>query len=163
VYSDFRPILDSYIESVSNNLKLQYDKVQNDYTILTIWASVLMIIFLIFSIYSMFKIDEIQKQGRESLKLIDDTYIHVREKSDNLDDLVTKATKRVETTIDSKILDFTEKLEAKNTELELQIEKYQASVSETVSTNQQLYDLLVKTLTNTAQANKRTIRRKKNE
>lgn len=151
-YPDFRPVLDAHFEAVSDSLKLQYDKIQNDYAILTIWASVLMIIFLIFSIYSMFKIDEIQKQGRESLKLIDDTYVHVRDKSDNLDCLVADATQKIEKTIDLKISDFTAKLESKNKELEVQIEKYQDAISETASQNQQIYDLFVKAVTNNVSA-----------
>ncbi|MDE6824628.1 MAG: hypothetical protein K2J27_07870 [Duncaniella sp.] len=53
--------------AITSRLELQYHKISENYSILTIWASALMIVFLIFSIYSMYKVDEIQQQGRESL------------------------------------------------------------------------------------------------
>lgn len=57
--------------SLKSMLEMQYNKLQSEYTALTLWASALMIVFLIFSIYSMFKIDEMQKQGREVLNNLD--------------------------------------------------------------------------------------------
>lgn len=48
-------------------LELQSNKINSDFTILSVWAGILMIVFLIFSIYSMFKTDELIKQSREGL------------------------------------------------------------------------------------------------
>lgn len=144
VYKDFRPILDSHITSISDNLKLQYDKIQNDFVILTIWASVLMIIFLIFSIYSMYKVDEIQKQSRESLKLIDDTYSEVRQKSDNLDALMGSAMTRIEDAIKSKIEEFSQNIKTQSNELDKKIQDYKQTVEDTAKDNQHLFDTVVK-------------------
>ena len=58
--------------AITNLMELQYQRICDDYNILTLWASVLMILFLVFSIYSTYKIDEIQKQGRDSLSKIYD-------------------------------------------------------------------------------------------
>lgn len=143
VYKDFRPILDSHITSISDNLKLQYDKIQNDFVILTIWASVLMIIFLIFSIYSMYKVDEIQKQSRESLKLIDDTYSKVREKSDNLDTTMSGAMSRIECAINLKIDEFSQNIKTQSDELDKKIRDYKQSIEAAAADNQQLFDALV--------------------
>lgn len=146
IYKDFKPILDSYTSCVSDNLKSQYDKIQNDFTILTIWASVLMIIFLIFSIYSMFKIDEIQKQSRESLKLIDDTYSEVRQKSDKLDTIMGNAMTRIEGAIESKIEEFSQNIKTRSGELEKKIQDYKQTVEDTAKDNQQLFEAFVKLL-----------------
>lgn len=58
--------------AITNLMELQYQRISDDYNGLTLWASVLMILFLVFSIYSTYKIDEIQKQGRDSLSKIYD-------------------------------------------------------------------------------------------
>ncbi len=58
--------------AITNLMELQYQRICDDYNGLTLWASVLMILFLVFSIYSTYKIDEIQKQGRDSLSKIYD-------------------------------------------------------------------------------------------
>lgn len=147
IYRDIRPVLESHISTITNCIEAQYDKLQNDYTVLTIWASVLMIIFLIFSIYSMFKIDEIQKQSRESLRQIDDIYAKVKNKSDNLDDLVVKAIEKVDKTFNSKIADFSSEIQEKSLEVKSQIENYEKEVAEAAATNQQLYGKLVDILT----------------
>lgn len=150
VYQDLRPLLDSYKQSMSESLALQYDKIQNEYAILTIWASALMIIFLIFSIYSMYKIDEIQKQGRESLYLIDETYSEVRKKSDNLDSIVSEATQRVQKTIDTKIDEFSSKISSQSKKVEDEIKEYEDNVREAAKRNKQLFDsfsLLLRSIT----------------
>lgn len=126
--------------TISSNLRMQYDKIQNDYIILTIWASVLMIIFLIFSIYSMFKIDEIQKQSRESLKQIDETFYQVRFKSDNLDELMRGAMTRIEGIVLQKTDEFTKNIKSKSQDLETQIEEYKQTVTRTADSNQQLFN-----------------------
>lgn len=146
LYHDFHPIMDSHMKSISDSLNLQYDKLQNDYTILAIWASVLMIIFLIFSIYSMFKIDEIQKQGRESLRVIDETYSEVRKKSDNVDETVATAVGRIEKAIQDKIKDFTSSIEKKSSEVEAKVESYQKTVADAADKNNQLLELFVNSI-----------------
>lgn len=140
IYKDLRPVLDSYKQSISDHLDLQYNKIQNDYAILTTWASALMIIFLIFSIYSMFKIDEIQKQSRESLRLIDETYAEVRKKSDSLDETMSGATKRIEGTIEQKISEFTLNIQKQSNDVEKQIAEYKKAVEKTASDNQKLFE-----------------------
>ena len=70
---------DQLAATIKNNLaenrsllELQVTRIQPDFTILSLWAGILMIVFLIFSIYSMFKTDELIKQSRENLKRIED-------------------------------------------------------------------------------------------
>lgn len=58
-------------------LELHFNRIQHEYTVLALWAGVLMIVFLIFSFYSLYKTDDIAKQGKESLK-------EIKEKGDNV-------------------------------------------------------------------------------
>lgn len=51
-------------------LELNFNRIQHEYTVLALWAGVLMIVFLIFSFYSLYKTDDIAKQGKESLQEI---------------------------------------------------------------------------------------------
>ena len=79
-------------------LELHFNRIQHEYTVLALWAGVLMIVFLIFSFYSLYKTDDIAKQGRDSLK-------EIKEKGDNvlkdlqkvLDDLNKEAGDKIAT------------------------------------------------------------------
>ena len=79
-------------------LELHFNRIQHEYTVLALWAGVLMIVFLIFSFYSLYKTDDIAKQGKESLK-------EIKEQGDNvlkdlqkvLDDLKKEAGDKIAT------------------------------------------------------------------
>lgn len=49
-------------------LELEFNKIQNEYETLALWAGILTVVFLIFSFYSMFKTDELLQQGKNGLK-----------------------------------------------------------------------------------------------
>ena len=70
-------------KAIAAQLELQHAKIQGDFSTLTLWASVLMIVFLVFSIYSMWKIDDIQTRGRSM----------IAEMEKNADELNTKSIK----------------------------------------------------------------------
>lgn len=53
-------------------LELEFNKIQNEYETLALWAGILTIVFLIFSFYSMFKTEELLKQGRVGVKELSD-------------------------------------------------------------------------------------------
>lgn len=73
VNEQFAKSVEAYMESSKDLLELQSTKIQSDFTVLSLWAGILMIVFLVFSIYSMFKTDEILRQSREGLKAIENT------------------------------------------------------------------------------------------
>lgn len=56
--------------ATSELLELHFNRIQHEYTVLALWAGVLMIVFLIFSFYSLYKTDDIAKQSKENLKEI---------------------------------------------------------------------------------------------
>lgn len=58
--------------SILHQLEMQSEKLSFDFTLLSLWASVLMLVFLIFSIYSVFKTDELMKQSRADIAKIED-------------------------------------------------------------------------------------------
>lgn len=57
--------------SILHQLELQSDSLSSDFTLLSVWAGVLMLVFLIFSIYSVFKTDELMKQSRADIEKIE--------------------------------------------------------------------------------------------
>lgn len=49
-------------------IDLHLNKVEHEYSNLTIWATILTILFLVFSFYSIYKMDELLQQGNEGVK-----------------------------------------------------------------------------------------------
>ncbi len=85
-------------------LELQYNKLQHDFTVLSLWAGILMIVFLIFSIYSIFKVDEMQKkQGRDYLDKMEDFSIKAKENSGNIEKQAAKKIKSLNDQADDEI------------------------------------------------------------
>lgn len=80
------------IKMVHSMLELQDAKIQSNFTILSIWAGVLMVVFLIFSIYSMFKTDELMRQSREGLLAVEDAK---KKAEDNVQMVKEKASEQV--------------------------------------------------------------------
>jgi hypothetical protein len=78
-------------KTIENLLELQANNLHTQYTILSIWAGVLMIVFLVFSLYSMFKTDELIKQARESLITIGNSKVHVDNKILEVDNKINEA------------------------------------------------------------------------
>ena len=70
-------------------LELEFNKIQNEYETLALWAGILTVVFLIFSFYSMFKTDELLKQGREGVNELSNLK---REGSNQLAVLISEAT-----------------------------------------------------------------------
>lgn len=52
-------------------IDLHLDKIEHEYSNITMWGAILTILFLVFSFYSLYKIDELIKQGQEGVAKID--------------------------------------------------------------------------------------------
>lgn len=48
-------------------IDLHLDKIEHEYSNITMWGAILTILFLVFSFYSLYKIDELIKQGQEGI------------------------------------------------------------------------------------------------
>lgn len=68
-------------------LELQHEEIQEDFSSLMLWASVLMVIFLIFSIYSMYKVDDLVNQGRRSVTTIVELSAAAKSRIEEVDNL----------------------------------------------------------------------------
>lgn len=64
--------LQEYTVSIKSLLELEATRIQSDYSLLSLWAGILMIVFLVFSIYSMFKTDEVLRQSKIGLDAVDE-------------------------------------------------------------------------------------------
>ena len=64
-------------------IDLHLNKVEHEYSNLTIWAAILTILFLVFSFYSIYKMDELIQQGNEGVK-------DIRSLKKNSEDLIEK-------------------------------------------------------------------------
>ena len=71
-------------DEIRSLLQLEFNKIQNEYEALEIWAAILTVVFLIFSFYSFFKTEKLEEDGRKSISRINEMENDAR---DNLNDL----------------------------------------------------------------------------
>ena len=57
-------------DEIRSLLQLEFNKIQNEYEALEIWAAILTVVFLIFSFYSFFKTEKLEEDGRQSISRI---------------------------------------------------------------------------------------------
>lgn len=60
-----RQVLEGQVKTM---LDLHLNKVEHEYSNITLWAAILTILFLVFSFYSIFKMDDLVHQGSEGLR-----------------------------------------------------------------------------------------------
>jgi len=65
-------------------LELHLNKIEHEYSNITMWGAVLTILFLVFSFYSIYKMDELIQQGNEGVKDIKDIKKEGRQNLDQL-------------------------------------------------------------------------------
>ena len=83
-------VLSSGQNQISAMLHLQHAEIEEDFSTLMLWASVLMILFLVFSIYSTYRTDELVAQSRESVRQVTDLANEATKKIDEIDRLFKK-------------------------------------------------------------------------
>lgn len=71
-------------DEIRSLLQLEFNKIQNEYEALEIWAAILTVVFLIFSFYSFFKTEKLEEDGRQSITRINTMENDAR---NNLNDL----------------------------------------------------------------------------
>lgn len=65
-------------ERMQSLMDMEFEKLQNDFNFISLWAGLITIVFLIFSIYSIFKTDEMLKKSEK-------VYEDIKSKSDVID------------------------------------------------------------------------------
>ncbi len=84
-------------EQTKSMIDLHLNKIEHEYSNITLWAAVLTILFLVFSFYSVFKADELIKQGTDGLKEIK----RIKTQGEQtVDDLTTKGEEILSSTKD---------------------------------------------------------------
>ena len=84
-------------KTIENLLQIQTAHQHSQFTLLSVWAGVLMIVFLVFSLYSMFKTDELVKQARESINTIGNSKLEVDHKLQEVDAKVATEVEHIKT------------------------------------------------------------------
>lgn len=84
-----RELLDGQTKTM---IDLHLNKVEHEYSNITIWAAALTILFLVFSFYSIYKMDELIQQGDDGLKDIR----RIRRESEQVKNQVEKETQALQ-------------------------------------------------------------------
>lgn len=56
-------VLENHEERMESLMEFEFEKLQNDFNLISLWAGIITIVFLVFSIYSIFKTDEMLKES----------------------------------------------------------------------------------------------------
>lgn len=129
-------------------LELQYNKIQNDFTVLSLWAGILMIVFLIFSIYSMFKTDEMQKQGREYLNKMEEFSQKAKETSESIEEQVSSQIAALEKNTVEEMQKLSDESQRQLSQLQTKITDLQKTFETAVSTKTSEFENSVTAKTN---------------
>lgn len=76
-------------DEIRNLLQLEFNKMQNEYEALELWAAILTVVFLIFSFYSFFKTEHLEEQGHQSIGHISEMEENARRDLQGLRDRIT--------------------------------------------------------------------------
>lgn len=74
-------------ERMQSLMEMEFEKLQNDFNFISLWAGLITIVFLIFSIYSIFKTDEMLKKSEK-------VYEDIKTKSDVIDNFTKNIQKK---------------------------------------------------------------------
>lgn len=74
-------------ERMQSLMDMEFEKLQNDFNFISLWAGLITIVFLIFSIYSIFKTDEMLKKSEK-------VYEDIKTKSDIIDNFTKNIQKK---------------------------------------------------------------------
>lgn len=60
--------MEAFHLEVKSLLELEFNRIQNEFEAIEIWAGILTVIFLIFSFYSLFKTEQLENQSKDELR-----------------------------------------------------------------------------------------------
>lgn len=165
-------VMDEKSRSMQSMLEMQYNRIQSEFVMLSLWAGVLMIVFLVFSIYSMFKVDEMQKEARSSLERLENFRDKAKEVSERLkadsqsklDELDSKSKDELEKIqkgsddvmedLRKKVEGFQSVIQTKIADFETSIQGYKTELQKTNETNASLIQGLINMIVNNDSSSK---------
>lgn len=114
-------------------LELEFNRIQNEYTMWALWGGILTIVFLIFSFYSLFKTDEILRQSKEEFEKLKaqglSTIAEIDEKNKTKLDEISQKADNVGLTISTSLGELNQLYEDKYNSLKAQLEeKYETQL-----------------------------------
>lgn len=131
-------------------LQIQSSKIQSDFTLLSVWSGLLMIVFLIFSIYSIFKTDELMKQGREGLRAIEESKSKADGYITQIDEKAKEEIKKVSSAAEGEIKNITQETTTSLEQFSVQVEEEKKKFNEVVNSKaeqfKEVYEGYVKKL-----------------
>ena len=80
-------VFSEHSERMQGLMNMEFEKLQNDFNFISLWAGLLTIVFLIFSIYSIFKTDEMLKKSEK-------VYDEIKDKADVIDNFTKNVQKK---------------------------------------------------------------------
>lgn len=91
---------------------LHLNKIEHEYSNITMWAAILTILFLVFSFYSIFKMDELLQQGNEGVKDIRRLKREGEQEVDKLKSATKTLVKNTEKMVDTFIIEQQDRIKA---------------------------------------------------
>lgn len=125
--------MENYMQTSQSLLELQSSRIQSEHTILSLWAGILMIVFLVFSIYSVFKTDELLRQGRDGLKLIENYEDKAKEIVNNVDQKVNEEMSKINERTQNVSKELQEKAEMAISDIKKEMSEITSDFNQTVS------------------------------
>ena len=149
--------IEDFMQTTQSMLELESTKIQSDFTVLSLWAEILMVVFLVFSIYSMFKTDEMLRQSREGLKAIQQYEENAKNTITTIDDKVRKELDNVHKNAVDESKKVAEEAKKALSKLSADIDIIQADFAKDVEKKSDAfsdaYDAILKKITETSQQN----------
>ena len=145
-----RQVLEGQVKTM---LDLHLNKVEHEYSNITLWAAILTILFLVFSFYSIFKVDDLVHQGHEGIFEIrnlkkdgDDSIQTIRTNGETIqkenEANLEKAKTRVSNFIDSQQKIVIETIAAINKRIDGVKKESEQSIREVATINEKIDNLL---------------------
>lgn len=150
-----------HMRSMEGMLQVQSHRIESDFSLLSIWAGILMIVFLVFSIYSMYKTDELIKQGREGVKSIEQSQSAVNEHIKEIDKHVEAEMEKVAYTASKKTEELTVGAAQSMNDIQQSVnkmkEEFRVMIVEKTGQFQNIYDTYVEKLQDATHANQEAL------
>lgn len=117
-----------------NMIDLHLDKIEHEYSNITMWATIMTLVFLVFSFYSMFKLEEYIQKSKETYKdiikikdnsetFIEDAKSDIVEKINSYDDTAEKAFENINSKTGAIVEKYEKELIQTNIILAQEVEK----------------------------------------
>ena len=120
-------------KTIENLLQIQTTHQHAQFTLLSVWAGVLMIVFLVFSLYSMFKTDELVKQARDSINTIGNSKAEVDNKLQEVDAKVAVEVEQIKAELNIYLAEIKKDLEKEQFKVSENIKQKGDEFSQTFS------------------------------